>query len=169
MTPERPRSAIMRRPVKMMSLLRKNIFLIILLAGCSLPRIIVLDDPLTPEEHVNLGVAYENKGELDNALKEYEKASGKLPVAYLYMGNIYLKKNDLGEAGRYYKQAIKKEPRNADARNNLAWLYYLKKENLDEAESLALKAIELNPSREALYRDTLDRIRDLKASQKEDR
>jgi tetratricopeptide (TPR) repeat protein len=164
---KRPRTAIMARSMEIISFFKKSlILLIILLAGCALPRIIVLDDPLTPEEHINLGVAYENRGELDNALKEYREASGRLPVAYLYMGNVFLKKNDLEEAGSNYEKAIEKEPRNADAHNNLAWLYYLKKENLDEAESLASRAIELNPSKEEIYRDTLDRIRALKASQK---
>lgn len=131
--------------------------------SCALPRIIVLEDPLTPEEHINLGVAYEKKGELDNALKEYKEASKKLPSAYLYIGNIYFQKNALAEAETYYKKAIKKDPQNADAYNNLAWLYYTKKENLDEAESLALKAIELNPSKKDAYQDTLDKIRGVKS------
>ncbi|MCL5022646.1 MAG: tetratricopeptide repeat protein [Nitrospirae bacterium] len=135
----------------------------LLIAGCALPRIIVLDDPLSAEEHVNLGVAYERNGELDSALKEYEAASKKLPVALVYIGNIYFQKNEPVEAERYYKKAIKKDPGNADACNNLAWLYYTQRENLDEAEQLALKAIELNPEKEALYQDTLEKIRALKS------
>ncbi|MDP3298347.1 MAG: tetratricopeptide repeat protein [Thermodesulfovibrionia bacterium] len=133
-----------------------------LLTSCSLPRIIVLDDPLSPEEHINLGVVYEKKGEIDNALKEYRLASKKLPLAYLYMGNIYFQKNDFDEAESAYKKAIKKNPDNSDAYNNLAWLYYTKKENLNEAEELALKAIELNPSKKDIYQDTLVKIRELK-------
>ena len=133
-----------------------------LLTSCSLPRIIILDDPLSPEEHINLGVVYEKKGEIDNALKEYKLASKKLPLAYLYMGNIYFQKNDFDEAESAYRKAIKKDSQNADAHNNLAWLYYMKKENLGEAESLALKAIELNPAKKDLYQDTLDKIRGLK-------
>ena len=39
------------------------------ISACSLPRIIVLEDPLSPEEHLNLGVAYERKGELDGAIR----------------------------------------------------------------------------------------------------
>jgi len=127
-----------------------------------MPKIIILDDPLSPEEHINLGVAYEKQGDIDNALKEYRLASKKLPLAYLYMGNIYFQKNDLDEAESAYKKAIKKAPDNSDAYNNLAWLYYTKKENLAEAEYLALKAIELNPSKKEIYQDTLNKIRGAK-------
>ncbi len=134
-----------------------------LLSGCAMPKIVILDDPLSPEEHINLGVAYEKKGEIDNALKEYRLASKKLPLAYLYMGNIYFQKNDFDEAESAYKKAIKKDSQNADAHNNLAWLYYTKKENLKEAEELALKAIELNPAKKDLYQDTLDKIRGVKS------
>ena len=132
-------------------------------AGCSLPRIIVLEDPLSPEEHVNLGVAYERKGEWDSALKEYKAAARELPVAYLYIGNIYFQKQDLDEAEGYYRKALEKDPGNADACNNLAWLYYTKGRNLAEAEELALRALTLNPSKKDLYQDTLDRIRALRA------
>jgi len=124
----------------------------------------VLDDPLTPEEHLNLGVTYEKNGELDSALKEYHAASKKLPVAYLYIGNIYFQKADLDEAESYYKKAVKKDPENADAYNNLAWLYYTKRERLDEAESLVVRAAELNPAKRDIYEDTLQKIRELRIS-----
>jgi tetratricopeptide (TPR) repeat protein len=131
-------------------------------AGCSSYRIIVLKDPLTPEEHLNLGVAYEQKGELDHAIKEYQLASKKLPIAYLYLGNVHFQKDEFPKAEAYYKKVIKKEPNNADAHNNLAWLYYTRRENLAEGERLALKAIELNPAKEEIYRDTLDKIKELR-------
>ncbi len=134
----------------------------LLLSGCSLPRIIILDDKLTLEEHIALGVAYEKKGQLDNAIKEYEIAAKKSPVAFLYLGNAYFLKNDFEGAERYYKKAIKENPENADAYNNLAWIYYLKRENIVEAESLALKAVELNPEKKEVYLDTLKKIRGLR-------
>jgi tetratricopeptide (TPR) repeat protein len=122
----------------------------------------VLEDPLTPEEHLTLGVAYEKKGELDHAIKEYKLASRKLPLAYLYLGNVYFQKQEFDEAEEYYRKAMKKDPQNADAYNNLAWLYYTERENLDEAERLVLKAMGLNSSKENIYGDTLEKIRGLK-------
>ncbi len=143
------------------------ILISLLFTGCSLPKIIVLEDPLSTEEHINLGVAYERNGEFDNALKEYKQAAAKVAVGYLYMGNVYIQKNEFADAEASYKKAIKKDERNSDAYNNLAWLYYLKNEELDTAESFALKAIELNPSKREIYQDTLDRIRERTASIKE--
>jgi tetratricopeptide (TPR) repeat protein len=133
-----------------------------LLSGCSFPKIIIIKDPLTPEEHINLGVAYEKKGELDQAIKEYRLAAKKLPIAYVYLGNTYFQKEEWTDAESYYKKAIKKDPRQADAYNNLAWLYCTRGENLDQAEKLALKAIELNSSKEPTYRDTLEKVREKK-------
>ena len=128
-------------------------------SGCALPRIVAEKDPLTPEEHLNLGVAYEKSGEFDNAIKEYKLAAKKHPLAYLYLGNAHFQKKEWDRAEHYYKRAIEIDPKNADAHNNLAWLYYSRGENLDDAERLALAAINLNPSKEHVYRDTLDKIR----------
>ena len=130
-----------------------------MLSACSIPRIIIIKDPLTPEEHINLGVAYEKEGELDQAIKEYRLAAKKLSIAYLYLGNAHFQKEEWADAETYYKKAIKKDPQQADAYNNLAWLYCTRGENLDHAENLALKAIELNSSKEPTYRDTLEKIR----------
>jgi tetratricopeptide (TPR) repeat protein len=132
------------------------------IASCSLPKIIVLEDPLSPEEHLNLGVTYEKNGELDNALEEYKKASKFFPLAYTYIGNIYYQKGEFKKAENYYKKAIKKEPNSADAYNNLAWLYYTEKKNLNDAEELVLKALQLDPSKQDVYQDTLEKIREHK-------
>jgi tetratricopeptide (TPR) repeat protein len=135
---------------------------LLLATGCSLPRVIILKDPLTPEEHLNLGVTYEQQGEFDNAIKEYNLAAKKLPRAFLYLGNACLQKKEWKEAESFYRKAIREEPENADAYNNLAWLYYMKKENLDQAEKLAQRALELNPAKGDIYRDTLEKIREMK-------
>ncbi len=153
----------MKREIKKGSLPFILIFIaMVFFTSCSPFRIVVFKDPLTPEEHLNLGVAYEKKGEIDHAIREYELASKKIPLAYLYIGNAYFLKNEFEKAERYYKKAMKKTPKNGDVYNNLAWLYYNKGINLDEAENMVLKAIELNPSKELIYRDTLEKIRELK-------
>jgi tetratricopeptide (TPR) repeat protein len=133
--------------------------LVVLAGGCTMPRIMVLSDPLSAEEHLQLGIAYEKKGEFDNAIREYEAAEKKTPRAYYYLGNAYFQKKEFGKAESYYKKAINKEVSNADAYNNLAWLYYVQRKNLVEAEGLVLKAMELNPDKRSTYKDTLERIR----------
>lgn len=167
------------------SLKIKKLYLLVLLAtcclllttGCALPRIVILNDPLAPEERINLGVAYERRGKIDKAIVEYEKASKKLPVAHLYLGNAYFQKGDLLEAERHYRIAIRKVPGLSDAYNNLAWLYYIKakdlklkatdkdenyKDLLKKAEPLAIRAIEIDPSNKN-YQNTLNKIRELES------
>jgi len=125
-------------------------------SSCSLPRIIVLNDPLTPEEHINLGLAYESRGELDAALNEYETAAKALPIANLYLANLYFQKKDFAKAEKLYERAIARtgDPR---ACNNLAWLYYTTGGDLQKAEELARKAVELSPHSPE-FMDTLTRI-----------
>jgi tetratricopeptide (TPR) repeat protein len=147
---------------------KRNLFLLFALcsllfaAGCSFPRVIILKDPLTPEEHLNLGVTYDQQGDFDNAIKEYNLAAKNLPRAFLYLGNAHFQKKDWKRAENYYRLAIEKEPDNADAHNNLAWLFYTRREKLDEAETLARRALELNPGKGDIYRDTLEKIREAK-------
>lgn len=128
------------------------------LGSCALPRIGILHDPLTPEEHVNLGVSYEKRGELDAALKEYKAAAKKMPLAYLYTGNVYFRQKRFEDAKDAYGKAIKKTE-SPEAYNNLAWLYYTTGDDMAEAERLAAKAVELSPD-SATFRDTLQKIRE---------
>ena len=132
-----------------------------LLTSCELPRIAILSDPLSPEEHINLGLAYEKEGDIENAVTEYKKAAKRLPLAYLYIANLYFTQDDLENAEYYYKEAIREDENNGDAYNNLAWLYYVKGENLEEAEKLAKKAMSVQPEKKTYYQDTVNSIRKL--------
>ena len=132
-------------------------FFFLTTASCAIPKIIVLNDPLSPEEHINLGLTYEKKGETEGAIEEYKKAAKDLPTAYLYLGNIYYGKGEYSEAEGYYRKVIKKKPDLADAYNNLAWMFYRSGTNLKEAEALSQKALELDPSNDN-YKDTFKAI-----------
>ncbi len=131
-------------------------------AGCSLPRIAVHDDPLSPAEHLQLGQAYEAKGEAEAAAREYELAARRLPAARLYLGNVRFGQGRLDQAEAAYREVIRTAPDNAEAYNNLAWLLYTRQEKLDEAEELAAKAVALEPGR-AAFRDTLEQVRRARA------
>src|SRR4030042_6288029 len=139
--------------------------LTILSSGCSFPKIIILKDPLTPEEHLTLGVAYERREEFDQAIREYQLAAKNLPIAFLYLGHAYFLKNDWDQAEIYFKKAIEKDGKNAAAHNNLAWLYFQRGKNLEQAEALAQKALELDPSNSSIYGDTLEKVREKRATQ----
>ena len=110
-----------RRPVAFLF----TLVLLLVFAGCArIPKIIVLKDPLTAQEHLALGVAYEEKGELDLALKEYDKALGKDPKfvqARINRGNVFVRKKEFGEARKEYLRALDLSPGNPEATNNLAW------------------------------------------------
>ncbi|WP_457625805.1 tetratricopeptide repeat protein [Persephonella sp.] len=126
--------------------------------SCSMPKIVVLEDPLSAKEHNNLGVVYERKGKLDLAEKEYKKAISKnknWDVPYFNLGNIYFKKKKYTKAEEYYRRAVHLNPKNSDAMNNLAYLLYLQGK-IDEAYRLIKKAISIKFKPE--YIETLKEI-----------
>jgi tetratricopeptide (TPR) repeat protein len=128
--------------------------------GCSLPYINRYGDALSPEEHFKLATAYEQNGEYEAAIREYRAASGKIAEAHYYLGNIYFTQGDYQNAEKNYKLAIEKLPQDPRGYNNLAWLYFVEKKNLKQAESLALKGLQLAPREGAgPYHDTLEKIR----------
>ncbi len=143
--------------------MNRNLFtaavLLAFLCGCSLPRIIVLSDPLSPEEHLKLGMAYELKAEYDPAIAEYKTASRSLPLAHLFLGNVFFLQREYAAAEEEYRRAIRELPENPRPYNNLAWLYYTQGIKLEEAETLARRAVALAPPGEdSPYRDTLEQI-----------
>jgi tetratricopeptide (TPR) repeat protein len=119
------------------SILALLLLFLLLAGGCSrIPKIIVLEDPLTAPEHVELGVAYERKGELDLAQREYERAlrkDGKFYRARVNLGNIFLAKKEYGKAREEYLLALELRPGDAEATNNLSWAAIFSGEGIDEA------------------------------------
>lgn len=106
-------------------------------AGCGrVPRIIVLEDPLSADEHVALGVAYERKGELGLAAREYERALKKDRKSFrarLNLGNVRLAEKRFDDARKEYMEALSLRPADAEATNNLAWAAILSGSGLEDA------------------------------------
>jgi Tfp pilus assembly protein PilF len=92
--------------------------------GCSrLPRIVVLNVPLSAEEHVALGVGYERQGKLSLAAREYERAirkDSRCFQAHVNRGNVALAEGDPAGARKRYLEALALRPGDPEATNNLA-------------------------------------------------
>ena len=136
---------------------------LLLAGGCSrVPKIIVLEDPLTASEHVDLGVAYERKGELDLALREYERAlrkDGKFHRARVNLGNVFLAKKEYGKARDEYLLALELRPGDAEATNNLSWAAIFSGEGIDEALARMESVVSGPGGRQPTYLDTLGILR----------
>jgi len=118
-------------------------------AGQQLPRIVVLHDPLLPEDHLALGVAYEREGQPALARTEYETVLRRRPehvTAMVNLGNLAAAEGSRRGAEGWYRRAIRiGGPEAAPAANNLAWLYSTQGKRLSEAVSLARQAIAWDP------------------------
>ena len=138
-------------------LLVLSIWLIFVLASCAMPKIpqiIVIDDPLTAEQHNDLGVAYEEKGDFALAGKEYEKAIKKnrdWVIPYLNLGHLYYRQDKLDQAERALREGLRVKGDHPDLLNNLAWIL-MEKGQLKDAKALIDKAIAIEDKEE--YQDT---------------
>src|SRR6266496_461815 len=143
--------------------------LFLLLPACaSWPRIYEYHDPLTPEEHLALGVSYESEGRPQPAIAEYKKvlesdAPRHRVTARVFLGNAYAELQQFETAEQYYREALSLDPGHGQALNNLASLYARQGIKLEDAESLARAALaqsdkERNVQRKAFYLETLGEI-----------
>jgi Flp pilus assembly protein TadD len=130
------------------------VLLMLLLVSCAMPKIIVIDDPLTAEQHNDLGVAYEEKGDFDLAGKEYEKAIKKnreWVIPYLNLGHLYYRQDKLDQAERALREGLRVKGDHPDLLNNLACVL-MEKGQLENARALIDKAIAIDDKEE--YQDT---------------
>lgn len=118
----------------------------IALSGCAaITGQLFMEDPLTAEEHNNLGVIYEREGKYDLALREYSKAiksDPELVTPLVNKANVYFKLGEYTNAEKYYKKALSKDERNLEAANNLASLYIETSEGYEEALGYMERATE---------------------------
>jgi tetratricopeptide (TPR) repeat protein len=141
-------------------LFKLSVLSALVLSGCSLPYISSYGDALTPAEYFTLALAYEQNDNYEAAARAYKAASTEVAEAHYYLGNIFYVQHEYQSAEKHYKIAIEKLPQDPRAYNNLAWLYFMERKNLEQAEWLALRGLELAPKENAApYRDTVDKIR----------
>lgn len=139
--------------------MKKSILLlaVLILVGCAMPKIpqiIVIDDPLTAQQHNDLGVSYEEKGDFALAGKEYEKAIRKnrdWVIPYLNLGHLYYRQDKLDQAERALREGLRVKGDHPDLLNNLAWVL-MEKGQYEQATALIDKAIAIEDKEE--YRDT---------------
>ncbi len=97
--------------------------------------------------HVNLGIAYASKGQLDLAIEEYETALRLKPdssKAHLNLGIAYISKGQLDLAIEEYKTALRLKPDSIKAHLNLG-VAYISKGQLDLAIEEYKTALRLKP------------------------
>lgn len=151
----------LRRPAAL--LLACLLFLPVLSAGCGrVPRIIVLKDPLTPQENLDLGVAYERQGALDLAARHYERALRKdnaLVQARVNLGNVRVAQGDYAQAKEEYRKALALRPDHPAATNNLAWAAILSGSGVEDAAARMEALISREENRSPSLLDTVGVLR----------
>ncbi len=82
-----------------------------------------VESPDAPEIHYNIGNVHYRKEEMDKSVEEYRASlRGEEDVqqpAHYNVGNVHYKKQDFGSAVQSYKQALKIDPSDIEARQNL--------------------------------------------------
>ncbi|REG85322.1 tetratricopeptide repeat protein [Algoriphagus antarcticus] len=106
-------------------------------------------NPKVSEYHRNLGQAYEELGEYDNAIDSLIEAlrwNPKNNWALLLMGNIYLRaEKDTQTALTYFDQIIEADPENYLALSNIGGIF-LRLDKLNLAERYFKNALKVNPA-----------------------
>jgi tetratricopeptide (TPR) repeat protein len=132
----------------------------LVLAGCasaSPPR-----DPLTADEHNDLGVAYFERGETRRAASEFARAVELRPGwarALVNLGDARLALGDVDGAIAAYRGAVRLAPEDAAAANNLAWALLQDPTRWPEAEPIIDGALARRPEPRGYYLDTLGALR----------
>ncbi len=105
--------------------------------------------PDNPYLQDTLGWAYYRNGMLQDALKVLKKAVAAKPDladVHFHLASVYYDLDEFEPTVRHFREAIRLDPKNAFARNNLAYFFAEKNRNIDEALRLVDEALLLSPS-----------------------
>jgi len=84
--------------------------------------------------------------EAEKIYQELIQANPKASEAYLNLGMLYDKTDQLERAERTYRQVVEFDPNNPDVYNNLGYMWAVRGIRLDEARRMIEKALELAPN-----------------------
>lgn len=106
------------------------------------------DKPDYAEGHFNLGIALEQQKRLPEAIESYKTATEKAPLldACNNLGRLYLLTGQNTEAEKTFKEALALNENYDKAAANLCALYQATG-RLNEALAMAIKAVNMNPSK----------------------
>jgi tetratricopeptide (TPR) repeat protein len=110
-------------------------------------------NPNNDNVHVNLGLALDNKGDLEAAIGEYREALRLNPnndLAHYNLGLALDDKGDLDTAIGEYREALRLNPSYENAHNNLGSALY-KKGNVDAAIAEYREGLRLNPENDSAH------------------
>jgi Flp pilus assembly protein TadD len=110
--------------------------------------------------YLKLGETLRSKGELKNALAQFEKARQVFPKDVRPVVSVAATENLMGQkeaAQNSYRRALAMQPDNPFVMNNLAYVMVERSANLEEAKKLAQEAVKKQPQ-QASFLDTLGSI-----------
>ncbi len=125
-------------------------------------KIIIRHDPLSAEQHNDLGASYYKEREFEAAEREFKasiKKDKKFWLAYYNLGTLYLYAKKYKEAEYYLYKSIIYNSTFSDGYNNLS-LLMLKKGDLKHSLYYITLAIKFATSNKYLYYETLAQIQE---------
>jgi tetratricopeptide (TPR) repeat protein len=125
-------------------------------AESELLKAIELDDEYLPAYSAYASILI-SQNQTERAIEQYKKVIEKKPSAAIYslIGMLEDARNNIDEAEKNYREALKIAPESPIAANNLAWIIAAyDKGVLDEALQLAQMSVDKNPNAAGFY-DTL--------------
>lgn len=107
----------------------------------------------TAAGHFNMGIESAKKGDLDEAVKEWEKAvemDPKFIKAHNFLARSYYTKERFDDALSEYKKIVELEPNNATAQVSIGFVYKMKG-MYDDAIAACNKALQADPQLASAY------------------
>jgi len=97
------------------------------------------NSPVAPEAYRNLGLLYNNAGQPDQALEDFQQAAPLreiFPDVHHDMGLVYLRKQMLDQAIEQFRLVLEQQPDHGPAILNLAAVYQMKGDSQTAREAL---------------------------------